>query len=180
MKYLIKIGIALLTFFFGLSVFAFWNFYFETLPKIEVANKLSVESATPIKVNFCNLSNYSDEYESELVEIDGVLGTGDRTRIGNLYPIGCDLPQDNFLEYKKLRDTYVNLIQVDLQNYKFLLKALTEETKNGGYHYNEVNIKVTGKLTSEITDSNIKVYKIVPAKIEKTSSMRDSVAYGGG
>lgn len=176
MKYSVKIVVALLAFFLGVSVFFFWNFYSQTLPAVEVSIEQSVNLTAPIKVDFCSLSNYSDEYEGRIVEIDGVLATGDIVRLGMLYPIGCGFPKNPRDKYK---DMYANLIHIDLQNYKVLLGTLTEGTRSGGFFYNEVNVRVVGKITSRIIGSSTKLYTMVPIKIEKTSSLRNSTAYGG-
>lgn len=176
MNFSIKIAVTLFTFFFGVSIFFFWNVYSQTLPAVEVPIEKSVNLTAPIKIDFCSLSNYSDEYEDRIIEIDGVLATGDRVRLGMLYPIGCGFPKDPRDKYK---DMYANLIHIDLQSYKVLLGTLTEETRNGGFSYNEVNVRVVGKLTSKIIGSSTKLYTIIPIKIEKTSSIRNSTAYGG-
>ena len=159
----IKIFIALSAFLIGVFAFCYWSNSLQSEIRVEIATSSELKQL-PIQVSACQLDDYPESFDGELVNLEATAYViYDGTII--LAPKDCYFQTGNMV-FSRLE---LNFYTGSHDNLKNMLEG---KNRNSKEDFKEIDVKVIGVARITYNATGYKMYSIYPSDITLTSTLR--------
>ncbi len=178
-KFLLKLFVAICTFFIGICSSHISQFYLNSLPELRLFDEKAIYSqTTPIKTNLCRILDYPEIYDGKLVVFEAnAFVLNDEVFLD--YYVRCLLKEETISDHLKNNIFYQKLELQEYNGNNRNLNIFLEMFETKGLR-TEVDVKIIGVPRRFINKNGNFEFYIVPINIELVSAFYEFLPRASG